>query len=121
MLAVCKMWPSSRYTVADVDGNRPGDLIVAGTNIRNGANMNGVNENFVPFFGLKLLAGRNFKQDEGSNALIISRVVAAERLGFKDPNQIIGAKINATSGSGPALVETEVVGVIEDYRVVPYL
>ena len=109
----------SRYAVADVDGNKPGELNVAGTDIRDGADVNGVTENYIPFFGLKLIAGRNFNRDEGSNALIISRV-AAERLGFKDPNQIVGSKINATSGSGSALVETEVVGVIEDYRVAPY-
>lgn len=109
----------SRFSVSDFDGDKPGDLAVVGTDIKNGAKMNGVTENFISFFGLKLLAGRNFKHDEPGNSIIISRV-AAERMGFKDPSDIIGAKLMAKSGSGFKYVETEVIGVIEDYRATPF-
>jgi putative ABC transport system permease protein len=110
---------TSRYMVGDTDWNKPGELIVAGTNIKSGSEVNGVNEDYIPFFGLKLLAGRNFNPDEKDNSIIISKQTA-QRLGFREPGNAVGIKMGTVTGNGGATLETEVIGVIEDYRIAPY-
>lgn len=108
----------SRYMVG-VDGDKPGNLSIVGSNIQVAAFCNGVEENYIPFFGLKLLAGRNFMKDDRSDVIIISRK-SADLLGFKNPDEAIGTKIFASTGNWAVIKEAEVIGVIEDYRLVPY-
>lgn len=74
----------------------PGDYIGAaklmhrrGNTLDVGFDYNGVDERFIPFFGLKLVAGRNFIKDDRSDAVIISRS-ATQRLGFENPELAIG-------------------------------
>ena len=54
---------------------------------------NSIDEDFIPFYGLKILAGRNFIKDDKADGVIISRF-AATRLGFNSPEEALGAKIN---------------------------
>ncbi len=78
-----------------------------------GMDGNFVDEDFIPFYGLNLLAGRKFIKDNQMPGVIISRF-AATRLGFNSPEDAVGAKINV-AGSGN-VQEAEVIGVIEDFR-----
>lgn len=70
-----------------------------------------VDENFVPVFGLKLIAGNNFSYQyiKNDEKLILNRK-GAELLGFNNPELIIGKKIKYWGSL------KEVVGVIENYH-----
>ena len=82
----------------------------------------GVDENFIPFHGLTLVAGRNFLPDEAGNTIIISEG-ALPRLGFSDAATAIGARIDVLSNGeiadGDDWVSTEIIGVMKGYRVRP--
>ena len=77
----------------------------------------GVDETFVPFFGLRVLAGRNFIQGDRADALIVGRYVA-NRLGYPNPEDAIGAKIQVENKESTLL---EVIGVIEDFSLRPFV
>jgi len=62
-----------------------------------GMTTNCVDEDFIPFYGIKLLAGRNFIRDDQRDGIVMSRF-AATRLGFKSPEDAIGARINLRGG-----------------------
>ncbi len=82
----------------------------------------GVDENFIPFFNIKILAGRNFVATDRGNAIILSEQ-AIKRLGFTTPSDAIGAKIKvekSESLKSHNLVDMEIIGVIKDYRLRPY-
>jgi len=77
----------------------------------------GVDERFVPFYGLKILAGRNFTGDASSdrNAVILSRE-AAKSVGW-EPDEAVGQRIDVERYSWRDLRSPGVViGVIEDHR-----
>ncbi len=105
----------------------PGDPIgaakimrIPGNPTQIGFDYNGVNENFIPLFSLKLLAGRNFISDDRSDAIIISEV-AAKRLGFESPAAAIGARLEVDEGfKQTQWLNVEVVGVFADYRTYPF-
>lgn len=78
----------------------------------------GIDEGFIPTFDLKLLAGRNFLKDEPKPCVIISRL-ASQRLGFKTPNEAVGAFVEGTVSFESQT--HEIIGVIEDYRTTPWL
>lgn len=89
----------------------------AGSTFVGVATNGGVDENFLDFFNVKLLAGRNFKNGEPINerAIIVSRK-ALENLGFDDPEQCINREVLVeakawTHEMRPAII----IGVIEDY------
>jgi len=62
-----------------------------------------------------LLAGRNFIQDERKNVIVVSQV-AAERLGYKKPEEAIGRRVEVRIGDMREWREVEIIGVINDYR-----
>jgi len=82
-----------------------------------------VDARFIPFYGIKLIAGRNFlpnhRADE--NTIILSRK-AIRTLGFKSPEDALGAQILVPqdlvglSDYAPSTV----IGVFEDYFAVPF-
>ncbi|MBL7866039.1 MAG: ABC transporter permease, partial [Cyclobacteriaceae bacterium] len=76
----------------------------------------GVDETFVPFFGVKLLAGRNFEPGESGNTMLLSGI-AARRMGFKSADDAIGERISAVQLGDPMenARTMEVIGVYEDY------
>lgn len=79
----------------------------------------GVDERFIPFYGVKLLAGRNFRPDQPSDrkAIIIS-VNGSKRLGFENPLDALGQKVlvEYKSWSLDDMEPVEVIGIIEDYN-----
>jgi len=77
----------------------------------------GVDENFIPFYDLKIVAGRNFLRDEKSNVIILSEG-ALGRLGFTDPVDAVGNTVRLLVGEQreEAWKEVEIIGVIKEYR-----
>jgi putative ABC transport system permease protein len=73
-------------------------------------------EGHVPFFKNKLLAGRNFIQDDRDDIIIVSRLTT-QRLGFSSVTEAIGQKILV----GDSVHQMEIVGVIEDFRTISFL
>ena len=83
-----------------------------------GLNTNGgVDENFIPLYGIRLVAGRNFQADKpvDQKAILLSEA-ATIRLGFTNPKDAIGEKIFL-----PYNGEAEIIGVYEDYEFRPFL
>lgn len=79
-----------------------------------------VDENFIPLYEVQLIGGRNFLPDDRADAVILSRF-ATERLGFKNPEDAIGATVNLNQKTDGNWIDVEVIGVFEDFRVVPLL
>jgi len=80
----------------------------------------GVDESFIPFYGIKILSGRNFVKDDIRSATILSRF-GARRLGFENPEDAVGEKLLVQDEQGEWVNEANVVGVMEDYRFKHYL
>jgi putative ABC transport system permease protein len=114
VLGVCAAW----RMIGDFSPGG-GSLRNIGTETSFGMDANAVDEAFIPFFSMKMLAGRNFRTDERKDAVIISRV-ALNRLGFANSEEAIGSKLEATLDGMEGTRVVEVVGVIEDYRLEPY-
>lgn len=106
----------------------PGDERQGEVRLRNGKDVNGaislggVDETFLPFFKIKLLAGRNFVPNDRSDACILSRR-SIQRLGYKSPESSIGSRIQVDDGRnisfGGVMGEMEIIGVTEDFMVDP--
>ena len=75
----------------------------------------GVDEKFIPFYDIKLLAGRNFIPGDPSNSksIIISRHVT-KRMGLTNAEDAVGLELEQPAG-------VRVIGVIEDYALRPLL
>ncbi|WP_026713519.1 ABC transporter permease [Flavobacterium daejeonense] len=76
--------------------------------------VNGVDANYIPTFGLKLLAGRNFDENRISdeNAVIISRK-SLKILGIEDPNDAINVSLNIETFEDRLF---NIIGVIDDFH-----
>ena len=84
-----------------------------------GLNTNGgVDENFIPLYGIKLLTGRNFQSDKPADqkSILLSEA-ATIRLGFASPTDAIGEKIFLPWYNR----EAEIIGVYENYEFRPFL
>ena len=81
----------------------------------------GINERFIPFYGIKVLSGRNFADNPADeNSVILSRK-AAERLGLT-PEAAIGTQVLVEREAWThEMHPREVIGVIEDYSHQPLL
>jgi putative ABC transport system permease protein len=77
-----------------------------------------VDEHFLDFFGIELLAGRNFRANYPADkkSILLSRM-AAERLGYRNPKDAIGAKIILPRHDAR---DVEIIGVYEEYEFEPY-
>ncbi|WP_248722445.1 ABC transporter permease [Seonamhaeicola sp. ML3] len=71
-----------------------------------------VDDQFIDFFDVKLLAGRPFRKGERENAnkSIIMNKKAMERLGFKSPEEAVDSYVVNRGG------EYKIVGVTEDFH-----
>ena len=82
------------------------------------ASNGGVDEKFIPFFKINLLAGRNFLSDSPSDSsnIILSRA-ALERMGVSNPQEGVGLKILVNRGNWTTenFAEVQVIGIFEDY------
>jgi putative ABC transport system permease protein len=76
----------------------------------------GVDANFLPFFYIQLVAGRNFKNDTSDNKAVILSEGAMQRLGFNDKKDALGKIIFTDAGA-----EKKIVGIIRDYKLKPLL
>lgn len=109
--------------------NVMGDAVTAflvrqqGHNIPVGLDTNGgVDETFLPFYEIPLLAGRNFLSSDRGNEIILSDG-ALSRLGFQRPADAIGANIEIATESGGSVAwePATIIGVIKGYRLRPML
>ena len=72
----------------------------------------GTDHDFVPGFGLKLIAGRNFSTDfQSDRRAVLLNQKAVELLGFKNPEEAINSRI----GRGRRDTLT-IVGIVADYH-----
>ena len=86
-----------------------------------GMDGNRVDSDFIQLYGIKLIAGRNFIKNEQPGRILISRF-ATTRLGFASADEAVGTIVNEAPPSGELQwKEAEVIGVFEDFRVVPFL
>jgi putative ABC transport system permease protein len=76
----------------------------------------GVDEDFIPTYGIQLVAGRNFKGGPSDNKALILSEVATERLGFKTSESALGSKLTMP-WSG--VEDAEVIGIYKDYEFRP--
>ncbi|HZY82998.1 MAG TPA: ABC transporter permease [Cyclobacteriaceae bacterium] len=82
-------------------------------------NTNGtVDENFLPFFKVPLVAGRNLAARDSAGGIIISEG-AVSRLGLGSPEDAIGTVLEVDSQDG--LIQVQLVGVFKEYRMRPML
>jgi len=76
--------------------------------------IDGIDENYIPDYGLKIIAGRNFKsKDIGSEDEIILSKKVAERLGFEKAEEALDAELRITGFNERIF---SVVGVIDNYK-----
>ena len=92
------------------------------------AQLIGVDEDFLPFYGLELVAGRNFsrdyaqttntkRRDEGMDELYIVNETAVRELGWTDP---VGMRLAWNVGGSffpGGLRRGRVIGVVKDFHV----
>ncbi|MBL7856602.1 MAG: ABC transporter permease [Cyclobacteriaceae bacterium] len=84
----------------------------------------GVDEDFLPFYNIRLLAGRNFMETDRENSIIIGEG-ALSRLGFESAEQAVGSIIQIEGK--PTLTDTikwrtiNIIGVMKGYRLRPML
>ncbi|MCX6214305.1 ABC transporter permease [Spirosoma sp.] len=73
-----------------------------------------VDFDFIPTYGLRLLAGRNFDRNRpaDSTALVLNQS-AVKQFGFTSPEQAIGQKIALETTPKQA---SEIIGVVQDYH-----
>ncbi len=70
----------------------------------------GVDYDFIPFYEMKMVAGRNFSRDFPSDSSVtILNETAVRMLAFDSPQQAINHKISAENG-------TTIIGVVGDYH-----
>lgn len=82
---------------------------------RFGINGNFVDEDYIPHFGLELIAGRNFddrQTDEIKDQMIINETTM-RMLGYHNPEEILGKRFQI----GINRLEPEVIGVVKDYHI----
>ncbi|MEQ8245410.1 ABC transporter permease [Fulvivirga sp.] len=101
-------------------GAELGDLNTTNSLRREGADENAgsynyyitrFNEDFIDAMGIKLIAGRNFNENEEDRSRIIINKKASETLGFTSPESAIG-KIITYGGD----YKEEVIGVVDNYH-----
>jgi putative ABC transport system permease protein len=75
----------------------------------------GVDRNFIPFFEIKLLAGRNFAGAADSSSLILSEG-AMQRLGMENPKYAVEKTVFSDQEK-----KLKIIGIISDYKLKPLL
>jgi putative ABC transport system permease protein len=79
-------------------------------------NRRSVDENYVPMFGLKIVAGRNITNSDSAKEVIINETYA-NILGLKKPEQAIGKMLIYSGGKGD--IKLPIVGVLADFHLQP--
>jgi putative ABC transport system permease protein len=81
----------------------------------------GVDEYFIPFYGITLLAGRNFREGDRNSVIVSEGAVA--RLGFKSTEEAVGSTIEVERNFTGTYEwgKATIVGVVKSYRLRPML
>ena len=110
---------SSSADVTDINSLENPVTRRLGADLSFGMDGNTVDEDYLSFYGIKLLVGRNFIKDDQPDAIIISRF-AATRIGFKSPEDAIGSRVNLYLRVGN-WKDAEIIGVFENFRIHSFL
>jgi putative ABC transport system permease protein len=79
-------------------------------------NRRSVDENYVPMFGLKIIAGRSIINSNTAKEIVINETYA-NILGFKKPEQALGKMLTYSGGKGG--IKLPIVGVLADFHLQP--
>jgi hypothetical protein len=113
----CSQLPGVQMT--SLDGDSPESIEHGGTYLANNGNLDTkidagcdlMDPNYIPLYGLTLIAGRNMFPGDSSGAYIINET-AAKALGFHHPADAIGRTLTCGYGGQPG----PVVGVLKDFH-----
>ena len=83
-----------------------------------GANFRFADENYLPLYQIKLVAGRNFFPGDTLRAFIINQT-CAKMLGFRHPDDAIGKVITMACPDAPPNNNHPVIGVVADFNAQP--
>ncbi|GAB3977739.1 ABC transporter permease [Spirosoma terrae] len=67
-------------------------------------------KNFVPLFGIKLLAGRNFLNNDTTNSEALVNVTMVKQLGLHAPSEVVGKQLQLWGST------KTIVGVVNDFH-----
>jgi putative ABC transport system permease protein len=109
---------SSRVDITDFSNLENPVAKRIGADLSFGMDGNTVDEDYLAFYDIRLLAGRNFIKDDKQDAILISHF-AATRLGFS-PEDAVGSRINLYLQMGN-WKEAEIIGVFENFRIDSFL
>ena len=70
-------------------------------------------DEYLPFYQLKLIAGRNMVHSDSLNEMVINETLS-KRIGFKDPHDAVGKMLYSTGGATPRAYP--IVGVVADFH-----
>jgi ABC-type antimicrobial peptide transport system permease subunit len=71
------------------------------------------NENYIPFYQMKLVAGRNMLHSDSLNELVINETLA-KAIGFENPSDAVGKMLYSTGPNGDKPLP--IVGVVADFH-----
>ena len=98
----------------------PADLDHGGTSITYNklvlyTDVLGADENYVPLYHLKIIAGRNISPSDTINELLIN-ASCARGLGFRQPEEAVGKLVDLGFGNSAVDVKRPIVGVVADFH-----
>ncbi|MEP6728729.1 MAG: FtsX-like permease family protein, partial [Bacteroidota bacterium] len=79
-----------------------------GENKQVSVNMEDAATNYVHFFGMKIIKGRDFNRENASNEYLINEILARQ-IGYSNP---VGKQINIAGGYPPGVI----IGVVKDFN-----
>ncbi|HTR28301.1 MAG TPA: ABC transporter permease, partial [Puia sp.] len=75
------------------------------------------NEDYIPFYGMKLVAGRNIFHSDSLRELVINETLARQVMGCKTPQEAIGRVLYGAGPQGGIGKSYPVAGVVADFHV----
>jgi putative ABC transport system permease protein len=75
------------------------------------------NEDYIPFYGMKLVAGRNIFPSDSLRELVVNETMARQVMGCKTPQDAIGRVLFGGGAQGGIGKGYPVVGVVADFHV----
>ncbi len=96
-------------------GTGHGGTSITYNNVQMNTEAFGTDENYVPLYNLKLVAGRNIFQSDTIRELVINET-CARGLGFKNPQDALGKLVDFGFSNGPVDVKRPIVGVLADFH-----
>jgi putative ABC transport system permease protein len=72
-------------------------------------------ENYIPLYQLRIIAGRNIIPADTINELLIN-MTCARNLGFRKPEDAVGKLVDFGWSNGPVSVRRPIVGVVADFH-----